>query len=203
MFFHILVEGLSDLPTVREIMCRSIGVAEGTHFRVHPHKGKGQLPKNSRAVPDLTLLGQLPATLRAYARKGQDHCIVVLVDADRDDCKVLKKRIVSMWMNLNPKPSKVLFRIAIEEMESWLIADHKAVSAAYPSANTTQLEAIPPDSVIGAWEELAKALGLNPSKCSGADKEEWAKAISPKLDLKNPRSPSLAAFIAGIKAHWR
>lgn len=29
MFFHILVEGLSDVPTVREIMCRHVGVAEG------------------------------------------------------------------------------------------------------------------------------------------------------------------------------
>jgi len=202
MFFHILVEGLSDVPTVREIMCRRIGVTEGAHFRVHPHKGKGALPRTSMGVPDFTLLGQLPATLRAYAQKGQDHCIVVLVDADRDDCKILKKKMVSMLKTLNPRPPKVLLRIAVEEIESWFIADSGAVSAAYPSANTTHISTIPPDSVIGAWEELARALGLVPSNCSGADKEEWAKRISPKLDLKNPKSPSLAAFIRGIETHW-
>jgi len=203
MFFHILVEGLSDVPTVREIMCRRIGVTEGAHFRIHPHKGKGALPRTASAVPDSTLLGQLPATLRAYALKGQDHCIVVLVDADQDDCKALKKEMVSMWTKLDPKPPKVLFRIAIEEIESWFIADAKAVSAAYPSANITQITVIRPDSVIGAWEELAKALGLSPSKCSGADKEEWARTIAPKLDLLNPRSPSLSAFIRGIETHWK
>ena len=202
MFFHILVEGVSDVPIVREIMCRRIGVAEGAHFRIHPHKGKGTLPKTSRADPDSTLLGQLPATLRAYAQKGQDHCIVVLVDADRDNCEALKKKMVSMWKKLNPKPPKILFRIAIEEIESWFIADPRAVSAAYPSANTSIISSVPPDSVIGAWEELAKALGLSPNKCSGADKEDWAKAISPKLDLISPKSPSLATFIRGIETRW-
>jgi hypothetical protein len=111
--------------------------------------------------------------------------------------------MVSMWKKLNPKPPKVLFRIAVEETESWFIADTDAVSAAYPHANITQLLMIPPDSVVGAWEELAKSLGLNPTKCSGADKEDWAKAISPKLDLTNPKSPSLATFVEGIETHWR
>jgi len=202
MFFHILVEGLSDVPTVREIMCRQIGVAEGSHFRVYPHKGKGQLPATPKAVPDLSLLGQLPATLRAYAQKGQNHCVVVLVDADRDDCKKLKQDLVSMWNQLTPKPAKVLFRIAIEEIESWFIADTAAVVAAYPAANIAHIAAIPPDSVVGAWEELAKALGLNPDKCSGADKEDWAIAISRRLDLDNPKSPSLDTFIKGIQKHW-
>jgi hypothetical protein len=124
------------------------------------------------------------------------------VDADRDDCKALKRELVSMWTNLNPRPPRVLFRIAIEEVESWFIADPGAVAAAYPAANTTHLSTIPPDSVIGAWEELAKALGLNPNNCSGADKEDWAKMISPKLELNNPKSPSLAAFIGGVESHW-
>lgn len=202
MFFHILVEGLSDVPTVREIMCRHVGVAEGAHFRIHPHKGKGELPKTQKALADFSLLGQLPATLRAYAHKGQNHCIVVLMDADRDDCLKLKKNLVSMWSKLNPKPPKVLFRIAIEEMESWFIADTNAVLAAYPTANVAHLTTIPPDSVVGAWEELAKSIGLDPEKCSGADKEDWAIAISPKLDLDNPKSPSLATFIRGIEMHW-
>jgi hypothetical protein len=149
------------------------------------------------------LLGQLPATLRAYARKGQDHCILVLIDADRDDCRALKRSLVSVWNSISPKPAKALFRIAVEEMESWFIADPNAILAAYPHANTTPLSTIVPDSVVGAWECVAIALGLSPDKCSGADKEEWAIAISPHLDLQNPISPSLSAFIRGIETHWQ
>jgi hypothetical protein len=92
----------------------------------------------------------------------------------------------------------VLFRIAVEEMESWFIADLNAIANAYPGAQVTHLYGIAPDAVVGAWEELAKALGLNPDKCSGADKEEWAKSISPHLNLDAPNSPSLQCLISGL-----
>jgi hypothetical protein len=55
-----------------------------------------------------------------------------------------------------------------------------------------------PDSVIGAWECLAATLGKDPKDCAGADKSEWATQISPFLDLDDPKSPSLRAFILGI-----
>lgn len=90
------------------------------------------------------------------------------------------------------------FEIVVVEIESWFIADSEAVKSAYPSCNTSKIESITPDAVIGAWEILAESIGKKPINCSGADKIEWARNISPHLDLTNPHSPSLITFIEGI-----
>jgi len=41
-------------------------------------------------------------------------------------------------------------------------------------------------------------LGKIPCECDGKDKFDWATAISPHLDLEQPKSPSLKAFVEGI-----
>ena len=193
MFLEVFVEGASDAPVVREILSRRFELSEGAHFRVHPHAGKGQLPANPNSRPNPKhrgLLDQLPAKLRGYAHTG--HHVVVLVDADDTDCRVLLNDLHSMYKQLRKKPQNVLFRIAVEEIESWFIADHNAVKRAYPRAKTSLLPSTP-DQIIGAWEQLAAALG-----CAGANKSQWAQNIAPHLDLNTPRSPSLQAFIRGI-----
>lgn len=93
----------------------------------------------------------------------------------------------------------LLLRIAVEETESWLIAEPEAVRRAYPDARLGKLRKLKADAVCGAWERLAEALGLRPADCNGQDKYAWAEAILPKLDLDTPRSPSLQAFITGIE----
>ena len=84
----------------------------------------------------------------------------------------------------------------MEETESWFLADKKAVKAGLARVRLNKIPDVAPDSVIGAWETLAKVLGRKPEECSGADKVEWAEAIAPHLDsLDEPLSPSLRAFI--------
>ena len=48
-------------------------------------------------------------------------------------------------------------------------------------------------------EKLAEALGKRPEACTGADKVEWAKKISPCLRLDPPAFPSLRAFLRGVE----
>lgn len=202
MVFHVLVEGTSDVPTLREILTRRIGLTAGSDFVIHPHRGKGSLPPNPLNKPsrwEQQLLPLLPSKFRAYGKNSPEHAVIVVVDADRDNCQTLKQTLVALYQSTNPRPAKVLFRIAVEELESWFIADTNAVIKAYPNAQIANLVAIPPDKVVGAWEELAKALSLDPSKCSGADKEVWAKDISPHLDLDATKSPSLNALISGLE----
>ena len=202
MFFEVLVEGGADRPAVKEILQRRFGLEEGRQFRIHPHKGKGRLPDNPLARPDLRhcgLLDQLPAKLRGMSWMDGSCCVVVLVDADDEDCIALKERLLLLYQSLDKKPPSVLFRIAVEETESWFIADCDAVKKAYPRANLTRLRQISPDTVAGAWERLAEALHRDPRQCRGPDKHAWASRISPWLDLDSPRSPSLRAFIGGIK----
>jgi len=202
MVLHVLVEGTSDVPTLREILTRRIGLTGGSDFVIHPHKGKGSIPANPLDKPsprEQQLLPLLPSKLRAYGKSSPEHAVVVVIDADRDDCHALKQSLLSLYQSINPRPAKVLFRIAVEEMESWFIADTNAVMQAYPKAQIANLAAIPPDSIVNAWEQLAGALGLNPLNCSGADKEEWARDISPHLNLDVPLSPSLNTLISGLE----
>ncbi len=202
MIVRVLVEGTSDVPTVREVFVRGLGQVQGVDFQVYWHRGKGHLPGNIASPPspkDETLLGLLPAKLRAYGKASPKDPVVVLLDADRDDWRVLKSQLERALAMTVPHPTVVLFRIAVEELESWFIADTAAVRRAYPTANIAALSAIPVDSVVGAWERLAESLGLNPANCTGADKEDWAREISPYLQLQNPPSPTFAAFIQGIE----
>jgi hypothetical protein len=205
-FIEVLCEGASDVPAIKEVLTRRFNLTEGENFRIHAHRGKGKLP----APPDRlkppprgndALLAHLPIKLKNMGRQshgGFEVAVVVVVDADREDCRQLKQALVDLYASLPTKPPRVLFRIAVEETESWFIADTKAVRKAYNAAMTDDLARYAPDAVCGAWERLAECLGLDPAACGGREKNDWASAISPHLDLHSPKSPSFAALIAGI-----
>lgn len=200
-FLEVLVEGTSDHPTVRTILKKRFGLIEDQDFRIHPHQGRGNLSKNPHQKPDPKcrgLLDLLPAKLKAYGSFPEDRCVIVLVDADDTPCQELKAELVELHRKLKFLPSCALFRIAVEEIESWFIADPDAVKRAYPKAKISDLARVNPDSIIGAWELLAKAIGQKAESCSRADKTEWATKIAPHLNLNDPKSPSLKAFITGI-----
>jgi hypothetical protein len=202
MFFEILLEGGADVPTIRNILENRFALIEGEDFRIHPHRGKGSLPENPLQRPEINhrgLLDQLPAKLRGYGRSlDRNYCVVVIVDADDDDCKELKQKLVALYDSLPTKPPVVLFRIAVEETESWFLADPEAIRHAFPSAKIYKIQGIEPDQVVGAWERLAECLGKRPEDCDGRDKLEWGIKISPHLLLQPPASPSLAALLNGI-----
>ena len=202
IWFEVLVEGVSDAPTVREIFQRKFGLVEGENFRIHPHSGKGSLPADPHAKADprrLGLLDQLPSKLRVYAKNLPEHAVVlVVVDVDDTPCVDLLKDLKTMLKALPDKPN-VIFRLAIEEIESWFISDANALRGAYPGKlRKAALRGIEPDQIVGAWEVLARALGFDEDSAGPGVKLEWAMKISPHLDLDAPRSPSLEKFIEGV-----
>lgn len=202
IWLEVLVEGTSDAPTVTEVLQRKFGLREGEHFRVHPHKGKGRLPLNPLSKPDRKhqgLLDQLPAKLSGFGKSLPDHAVVlVVVDSDDTPCNELLAQLQAMLAVL-PKKPKVLFRLAIEETESWFISDVNALKKAYPGRlKKAALKGYAPDSIVGTWELLARALSQDPSLIGPGVKVEWAKKISPHLDLDNPCSPSLRKLVEGV-----
>lgn len=202
-FIEVLVEGSSDVPVVREVLQRQFHLHEKINFRIHSHKGKGALPLNPLSKPQIQqqgLLDQLPAKLMGFGSYLQDDAFVlVLVDADDEPCDKLLLQLQTMLAKL-PNPPRVLFRIVIEEVESWFIADTEAVKKAYPKAKVATLKKIKPDAICGAWERLAEALNQEVGKwpAPGKLKTDWATAISPYLDLDEPKSPSLRKLIQGV-----
>lgn len=203
-YFEVLVEGGSDVPTMRELFTRKFGLEEKVHFRIHPHKGRGRLPNNILAEPDpkhQTLLDQLPAKLRGFSYLGDEACVVVLVDADDTPSDQLLGDLSAMLQRLPRKPKNVVFRLAVEETESWFIADTQAVLRAYPRAKVQRLRGIQPDAIVGAWEVLADAIGAKRADVTGADKYAWAEKIAPHLDFDLPTSPSLRELVEGVAAN--
>lgn len=198
--FEVLVEGASDVAAIKEVLQRRFGLTQGEHFRIHPHQGKGKLPSNPLARPDQNkrqLLHLLPSKLRGYAKSLPPGSVVlVVVDADDTPGGDLLAELDAMLAALATRPARVMFRLATEEAESWFIADTAAVKAAFPKAKIAALKNIPPDAIVGAWEQLAKAIGSTGS--SGTDKRRWAEKICPHLDLDNPPSPSLRKLISGV-----
>lgn len=202
MFIEVLTEGASDAPVVHEVLTRHFGLNEHVDFRIHAHRGRGSLPANPLAKPDQKhrgLFDQLPAKLRGFGKyMNDDFLVLVLADADDDDCVQLLAELSAMLAQLPSKPPRVLFRLAIEETESWFLADTTAIQQAYPKAKLAAIRNLAPDARVGAWERLAVCLSKKPDTVTGGDKYKWAKEIAPHLNLLAPFSPSLGKLISGL-----
>lgn len=79
----------------------------------------------------------------------------------------------AMLAQLHTRPARVLFRLAIEETESWFIADTAAIQKADPKAKVAGLRKLQLDTVVGAWERLAESMGS--TRSSGTDKRRWTE----------------------------
>ncbi len=108
-------------------------------FRILSHQGKADLLK------------KLPARLRGMKWKfdRNDYLIVVLIDEDRQDCRLLKQELESIALDArlstksSPDPDgsfQVLNRIAVEELEAWFFGDLDALRTAYPSIPQTLMQ---------------------------------------------------------------
>lgn len=208
MHFEVLVEDSSGRAALDVLLPK---ILTGGHtWRTVPYKGLGHIPKGLRPRQDPVkrqLLAQLPRLLRGYGRSlGPDSALIVVVDLDRRDCIQFKQELLDVLHSCDPRPS-ALFRIAIEESEAWLLGDRSAVLAAYPQARATVLDSYVPDSICGTWEVLADAVHPGGSKALrragwqavGAAKHEWAKRISPHVDVFRNRSTSFQTFRRGLQ----
>ena len=132
--------------------------------------------------------------------------VIVVVDLDDKNCQDFKQELLCVLRDCNPSPT-ALFRIAIEEIEAWLLGDAEAVKEAYPQASRPVLYRYRPDSICGTWEVLADAVSPGGSAKlkklgypeAGRIKCEWAKQIIPHIELDRNRSKSFQVFRDGIR----
>jgi hypothetical protein len=161
--------------------------------------------------PDL--LAKLPSRLQGYARGWlrDDYRIVVLVDADQDDCKQLKSRLeaAASAAGLRTRSAAgpvgqfvVLNRIAVEELEAWFIGDVEALVSAYPGVPRSlgQRRGLrDPDAVRGGtWEALERVLQDAGHFRSGLRKVEAAGRIAAHMEPSRNRSRSFRCFVDGL-----
>lgn len=212
MHFDILVEDRSGERLLESIVPRILGPQSDPHtYTIHSYRGVGDLPKNLDRDADpqkRILLTQMPRLLRGFAksRPGIDAAVVVLVDLDRRPCREFKQELLDMHRQLNPRP-RTLFRLAIEEMEAWLLGDRAALLAEFPQAKLKVLDAYQQDSVCGTWERLADAIHAGGHRSLVADgysavgraKSEWAARIGPHMQISRNASASFHAFCRGLR----
>lgn len=213
MHFEVLVEDKSGSIVIDHVLREILGVNGRNHtWRMHPYRGLGRLPKNLRQRSNRSsnrlLLEKLPRILRGYGKSldNESEAVVVVVDLDDRDCVAFKNELLAVLNGCTPKP-RAIIRIAIEEIEAWLLGDRDAVAAAYPRAKKSVLDAYVQDSVCGAWELLADAVHPGGSgeikkvgwPASGQAKRQWAERIGPLMKPTRNRSPSFRAFRDGVR----
>lgn len=180
MRLHVLVEGASEAAFLKGWFPRLL---PRHALRVIVHEGKGRLPRKPKDQPDPMrrgLLDQLPAKLRAYGRtlNAETDRVVVLIDADDEDCRALKRRLLKLLQQCDPKPT-VVFRIAVEETEAFYLGDQAAIRQAFPRAKPHEMRTYVQDSVCGTWERFREVIGAEIE-----DKVGWAEQIAPYLSTQ-------------------
>lgn len=208
MHFEILVEDLSGKIALETIIPKIIG--DEHSFRIIPYKGVGRIPKDLKHEADprkRILLDRLPKLLQGYGKTfagyppSQPAVVVLVCDLDRKCLKEFRRELLAVWEQCDPQP-ETRFCVAIEECEAWLLGDIPAIKRAYPKAKDAILYAYCNDSICGTWEMLADAVHPGGSKKllaegwqqTGAEKSNWAKKITPYMDVENNNSPSFQYF---------
>ena len=211
MHFEVLVEDQSGSIALESILEKILGENGAVHtWRIHPYRGIGRLPRDLRGVPNPAnrlLLDNLPRVLKGYGKSLADpSAVVVVVDADDNNCVMLKQELLDVLNACNPRP-QTLFRIAIEEGEAWLLGDRSAVKLAYPNAKDVVLNGYVQDSICGTWEVLADAVHTGGSQllkklgypAAGEAKCGWARKIAPHMDIESNKSRSFQVFRGGVR----
>lgn len=208
MHLEILVEDSSGATLLNHVVSALLGEQGRPHtWRIHPYRGIGRVPKGLTAAGNPSnriLLDQLPRILGGYAKTPYIDAVIVVVDTDTRDCREMLAELRELARQAG-RPDTI-FRLAIEEMEAWLLGDREAVLAAYPKAKRDVLDRYRQDSVCGTWEVLADAVYAGGAAAvrttgwplPGQLKHEWAEAIGPRLNLANNQSPSFTKLVEAL-----
>jgi len=199
LHLEVLVEEYSAEVALEKLLPRILPSEVG--FKIHSFRGKKDL------------LQKLPQRLKGYrAWLPDDWRIVVLCDRDSEDCQKLERTLeqCAIANELITKSSTlrqgftVLNRIAIEEIEAWLLGDAAAVNRAYPKIPTSfakRKRYRDPDAIEGGtWEALEALLQEKGYHRGGLKKIEAARTIAEYMQPRNSKSPSFQCFCSGIQA---
>ena len=211
MHFEVLVEDRSGSIVVNKVLEKILGQNNTDHsWRIHAYRGVGRIPRNLKRAPDPTkrlLLNHLPMLLGGYGKSlRHSAAVLIVVDLDDRDCLSFKRELINVLHACIPPPN-VKFRIAIEEVEAWLLGDRRAVKTAYPGAKNAVLNRYVQDSICGTWEVLADAVYRGGSgrlrkagyPQAGRAKSEWAMRIADHMDVDRNRSKSFQVFRDAVR----
>ena len=197
------IEFLLEEPSAEALLAGLLPrlLPTGASWRFHVFQGK------------LDLLKQLENRLKGYREwLPESHRIVVLVDEDRQDCETLKAKLEAAAKNAGfptktasgkERPFTVLNRIAVEEIEAWMIGDPDALKSAFPrlpASFASNAKYRSPDAIDGGTAEaLERLLQKSGYYKAGMPKIEVARMVGAHLHPELNRSSSFQAFVSGLR----
>lgn len=218
IYIEILVEDKSGSILVEHIMDKYVADKKNVTYGIHGFKGLGKIPLNVNRLSQVKskrLLTDLPGYLKGIDASLKNmpgkKAVFVILDSDNENCSELKHSLVQMYQTLEIQV-EVIFCIALEETEAWLLGDSEALLKAYPMAKRSLMQKYVQDSVVGTWECLADIVykgGLKALKKSavsyyeiGAFKIECAENIGKWLDIRKNSSQSFQYLIRKLDVFY-
>lgn len=119
-----------------------------------------------KALPP-TGQGRLKRRITSYIEMAQHSPVIVLTDLDSSPCPTT---LIQSWLGNTPKPQNLVFRVCVQEVESWIMADALSFSK---------------------WSHIPKTKIPNHPDKLNSPKEQFLTLVrrhSPK-DLKNQLLP--------------
>ena len=211
MYFEILVEDASGKMLLEQIVPKILGPkGKPNPYRIVniqelKYRVMATLPrKEAQTLPwDAILTQTLAIQLRAYAKglPRKNGVVVVVVDLDARQPELFRKKLEDVF-DTNAPNIEGGIRLAVEEIEAWILGDLPAVRRAYPLVKEYILMSYEQESACGTWEVLADALFHGGAErlteigypLIGREKCRWAENIGQYMDVNTNRSPSFQAF---------
>ena len=211
MHFEILIEDASGKALLEQVVPKILGPkGKPNTYRIVniqelKHRVLATLPKKqARTLPwDAILIQTLAIQLRAYSKAliRKNSVVIIVVDLDYRFFDQFRKRLEETFQTNAPNLEGGI-RLAIEEIEAWILGDLPAVRRAYPLVKEYILTSYEQDSICGTWEVLADAIFHGGSErltragypLIGREKCRWAENIGQYMDMNTNHSPSFHAF---------
>lgn len=210
MHIEFLIEDNSGKEMLKRLIPKILSAEHS--YLIHGYKGVGgKIPAGCKNDPKVAknriLLDNLPRLLSGYGKTfhsaGKDYqgAVIVICDLDRRDKNSFEAELNNLLQKCTHKPN-TKFCLAIEEGEAWFLGDQDAIFKAYPHYKRNIVQKYEQDSICGTWETLAdalypgghSALSNKGYQAVGKEKEEWAKRITPCMNVDNNKSPSFCHF---------
>jgi hypothetical protein len=216
--FEILVEDASGKTLLEQVVPKILGPkGKPNQYRIVniqelKYRVMASLPRQqSRTLPwDVILMQTLAIQLRAYSKAliRKHGVVVIVVDVDKRNSRLFRGKLEEVFQTNAPNLEGGV-RLAVEEIEAWILGDPAAVRHAYPLVKEYVLTSYEQDAACGTWEILADALFHGGSErltelgypLIGREKCRWADNIGQYMDVDTNRSPSFRAF-RDLLRHW-
>jgi hypothetical protein len=134
--------------------------------------------------------GYLRGTIRGWNRAARGVPFIVLTDLDDYPCPTA---LIREWLPENKSPN-LLLRVAVREVEAWLLADRMNL-ATYLSVSVTRVP-LEPDSLADAKASLVELAGRSRSR-------DVRTGIAPKQGSTAKQGPDYNASLSDFaRSRW-